>query len=115
MNRKQVMFGNKLRELRIQKNYTQEQLGALIDVTANAIGQFERGIMYPNFETLHRIICTLEVDANLFFTNVSTEYPEQARWFGALIKGMESDEQDTVSDFLSNLSRILTLHKEDEN
>lgn len=115
MNRKQVMFGNKLRELRMQKNFTQEQLGDLVDVSANAIGQFERGIMYPNFETLHRIICALEVDANLFFSNSFVECPEPARLFAALIKDMEQEEQDAIGKFLNDLSRVLTFPKEDEN
>lgn len=78
MNKRQQMFGNRLRELRIQKKLTQEQLGEYIGVTPNAIGQFERGNMYPNFETLYRIIAVLDIDANLFFpANLQTIHIRQ--------------------------------------
>lgn len=115
MNRKQQLFGNKLKELRIQKNLTQETFGDYAGVSANAIGQFERGIMYPNFETLYRIITALNVDANLFFLDVSSEYPYSARLFAETVKSMEKEEKITVSKFLSSLSHIISLTREDEN
>lgn len=114
MNRKQQMFGNKLKQLRLQKKLTQEQLGDSIGVTANAIGQFERGIMYPNFETLHRIITVLGVDANLFFSDKSKDYPYSARWFAELIKGMNDEDRIAASKFLSGLSRIMASGNEKE-
>ena len=115
MNRKQQLFGNKLKELRIQKNLTQEALGDFAGVSANAIGQFERGIMYPNFETLYRIILALDVDANLFFLDVPKEYPYSARLFAEIIKKMKKEERVAVSEFLNNLSHIVSLTREDES
>lgn len=107
MNRKQILFGNRLKELRLRKNMTQEQLGTQLGITANAVGQFERGIMYPNFETLYRIINVLDVDANLIFSKDTVEYPTQSKWFAALLSDMSDEEKLVVSKFLENLSRIL--------
>lgn len=112
MNRKQQLFGNKLRELRIQKRLTQEQLGEAIGVTANAIGQFERGIMYPNFETLYRIILTLDIDANIIFSNQSRNSSSSAKWFGELIGNLKREERVAISNFLNQLSHIIILNDE---
>ena len=112
MNRKQQLFGNKLRELRIQKRLTQEQLGEAIGVTANAIGQFERGIMYPNFETLYRIILTLDIDANIIFSNQSRNSSSSAKWFGELIGNLKREERVAISNFLNKLSHIIILNDE---
>jgi len=115
MNKKQQLFGNKLKELRMQKKLTQEALGDFAGVSANAIGQFERGIMYPNFETLYRIILALDVDANLFFLDVPKEYPYSARLIAEIIKKMKKEERVAVSEFLNNLSHIVSLTREDES
>ena len=115
MNKKQQLFGNKLKELRMQKKLTQEALGDFAGVSANAIGQFERGIMYPNFETLYRIILALDVDANLFFLDVPKEYPYSARLIAEIIKKKKKEERVAVSEFLNNLSHIVSLTREDES
>ncbi len=60
-----------------------------------------------NFKTLYHIISALNIDANLIFSNSTSEYPEQAKWFAALIKDMSYEEKLTVIKFLSNLSRIV--------
>lgn len=114
MNKRQQMFGNRLRELRIQKRLTQEQLGEYIGVTPNAIGQFERGNMYPNFETLYRIIAVLDIDANLFFSCKSTDYPYSAGLFTNLLEEMSDNDRVAVSRFLSGISQILVTTNEDE-
>lgn len=99
----------------MQKKLTQEALGDFAGVSANAIGQFERGIMYPNFETLYRIILALDVDANLFFLDVPKEYPYSARLIAEIIKKMKKEERVAVSEFLNNLSHIVSLTREDES
>lgn len=59
------MFGERLRTLRKEKNYTQEELGAKLDVSGKTIGTWERETREPSIKKINQI-------AGLF--NVSTDY-----------------------------------------
>lgn len=107
MNEKQRKFGSILKELRIQKNMTQDQLALRICKTPGTIAQFERGDIYPNYETLHAIINVLDADANLFFGKKTAEYPDEAVWIANIIAEMEFNDRETVSKFLKKLSWFL--------
>jgi len=109
MNNKQQKFGTILKELRMNQNMTQEQLGALINKTTGSIGQFERGDIYPGHETFSNIINALNVDANLFFSKNTADYPDEAKWIANLLLTFTSEELETIKKFLSAL--ILALGK----
>lgn len=47
-----VDFGNKLKTLRIQNNYTQEQLAKRLSLTKSVISAYETGLRMPSYETL---------------------------------------------------------------
>lgn len=59
------MFGQRLRELRNQKKYTQEYVANLIGVTRAAYSAYESDKRQPNFEILSKL-------ANLY--GVTTDY-----------------------------------------
>lgn len=59
------MFGQRLRELRLQNGYTQETLSDKIGVSSKTIGTWERGTREPPLTTVDKL-------ANIF--NVSTDY-----------------------------------------
>ena len=46
------MFPEKLKELRLAKGLSQEELGDIIHVSSSAISQYERGQSYPRRENL---------------------------------------------------------------
>lgn len=58
-------FPRRLRELRVNKNLTQEELGEIVGVHANHLGRYERGLTIPSTDTLTRLAEAL---------NVSPEY-----------------------------------------
>lgn len=59
------MFNIRLKELRNQKNMTQDELGKILNVSGKTIGTWERDSRQPNIETINAL-------ANYF--NVSTDY-----------------------------------------
>lgn len=59
------MFNIRLKELRNQKNMTQDELGKVLNVSGKTIGTWERDSRQPNIETINAL-------ANYF--NVSTDY-----------------------------------------
>lgn len=54
--------GELIKQYRIKRNLTQEQLGKKIGVTMQYIGQYERGLRNPKISTLKKIADALDVD-----------------------------------------------------
>ena len=48
-------FGKKLRELRVRKNMTQEDIAYKADITVYYVSKIERGYANPSLETLYKI------------------------------------------------------------
>lgn len=61
-------IGEKLRNLRIQKNLTQEELGERTDLTKGYISQLERDLSSPSMETFFNILEVLGVTPEQFFS-----------------------------------------------
>jgi transcriptional regulator with XRE-family HTH domain len=55
-----VVFGRHLRELRLAKNLTQQQLAALIDSNHPFISNMERGLTLPGLAMLVRLADALK-------------------------------------------------------
>lgn len=70
MSRLKFLFGKRVRQLRRQKDLTQEELAELVGVSAEFISNLERGINAPSFDTLERIAEALDVaPVELFIFN----------------------------------------------
>jgi transcriptional regulator with XRE-family HTH domain len=66
MNKK--IFGRRLRELRKNKNLTQEKLAEIIETEESHISALERGINFPSYSTLEKLAKALNVEYHeLFF------------------------------------------------
>ncbi|KIN80923.1 helix-turn-helix domain-containing protein [Clostridium botulinum] len=59
------MFGDRLKELREEKDFTQEELGKFLNVSRQAVSSYEKGENEPTIDALVKI-------ANIF--NVSLDY-----------------------------------------
>lgn len=57
-------FSKRLRELRLQRNWTQAELGAKVDVGGQAISQYERGVRRPDQDTLIALCDTFNVSSD---------------------------------------------------
>lgn len=114
MNGNKLPFGTILRELRTEKGLTQEQLGEKINVSANAVGQFERGVILPNYVTIANIINVLDVDANLLFSRDAVDYPDEAKWIAKALVNLRYDEKQAAGHFLESIARVI-LNSEDLN
>jgi transcriptional regulator with XRE-family HTH domain len=68
-----VDIGVKLRQLRIQKNLTQEELAARCELSKGFISQVERDLTSPSIATLIDILESLGTNPQSFFTDGSLE------------------------------------------
>jgi len=64
-------FGRRLRQIRRQKDLTQEQLAEAVGVSVEFISNIERGISAPSFETLEKLTAVLQVPVHELF-----QFPE---------------------------------------
>ncbi len=66
-------IGNKLKELRIQKGLTQEELADRCELSKGFISQLERNLTSPSIATLIDILQSLGTDLKDFFTDTPEE------------------------------------------
>jgi transcriptional regulator with XRE-family HTH domain len=59
--------GEKVRQYRKIKGLSQEELAALVGVSAETVGNIERAKHAPSLATLEKILAALEVTASSFF------------------------------------------------
>lgn len=57
-----ISFGNKLRELRLSKSFTQEQLANELGVEISQISRIERGIINTSITNLYAISIVLKIE-----------------------------------------------------
>ncbi len=66
-------IGDRLRNLRIQRDLTQEELGERTDLTKGYISQLERNLSSPSMETFFTILEVLGVSPEEFFNEQTME------------------------------------------
>ena len=54
-------LGKKIKRMRIEKGYTQEQLSELIDISQKALSSIETGENFVKAETLDKILKTFDI------------------------------------------------------
>lgn len=62
-----INIGKRLRDLRLEKNLTQEELGERTDLTKGFVSQLENNNATPSLETLFAILGVLGCSASEFF------------------------------------------------
>ncbi|MGN0456294.1 MAG: helix-turn-helix domain-containing protein [Acutalibacteraceae bacterium] len=95
-------LGMRIREKRIEKNFTQEKLGEMCDLSAAHIGHIERGTRILSVEVLFKIAQTLDISVDyLLFDSV-----EDDNILETVAAVLKSSDKDKVRTFL-NTVRIL--------
>lgn len=64
------LIGNKIRELRAEKNLSQFKLAELSDIHENYLGAIERAEKNPTVYTLYKITSALGINMEEFFKNL---------------------------------------------
>lgn len=94
------LFGKRLKQIRNNKNLTQQELAELCDMHPTTIGMYEVGKRTPSFKTIKFLAKKLEVDELSFF-DFSDEYD------------MSKSEERLISDLykeVKNLDKKMLKH-----
>lgn len=62
-----MSFGSRLKERRELLRLTQAEVGRRLNVTGAAIGNYEKGVSFPNADILYKVFDALQCDANYLF------------------------------------------------
>lgn len=68
-----MTFGERLKELRLEKNLSQSDFGALFNKSANNISQYETGKRQPDLETLQQMSSFFNVSVDYLLGNTDTK------------------------------------------
>ncbi len=60
-------LGSRIKELRKQRNLSQEKLAELVDISQNALSYIETGDNFCTSETIEKLIAALGIDADELF------------------------------------------------
>lgn len=87
--------GNRIRNFRLAKHYSQEQLAEYSDLHPSYIGQLERGEKTPSIDTLYKIAKGLNISLSTLFEGLEecTDQPDSFAY-----KGYQLIERQTVKN-----------------
>lgn len=71
-------FGNKLKKLRKEKNFSQEDLAKKIGVTRSSVANYETNRNYPNNEVLQKISVELDVSLDYLLNSTAIKNPKDS-------------------------------------
>lgn len=59
-----ILFKERLKELRIERNFTQTELAKILNVSQRSVSSWETGFRQPDYETLELIARFFDVSAD---------------------------------------------------
>ncbi|MFR8492282.1 MAG: helix-turn-helix domain-containing protein [Mediterraneibacter gnavus] len=99
------MLGNRIREYRKEREFSQEILAEKSGVSTNTISRIEGGQMAMSVGILQKIVKALGVDANTLL-GVSTEVNETKIWvsaFSSRVQELKENEQEILKHTMNAL------------
>ena len=98
-------FEKRLKEARIRKNMTQEDLAKAVGVTKGAIGNYESGVSSPKETILIKLMEVLDVDANYLyqdFIRTSALTDDELRLLSAYRAADDRAQEDALRTLLDH-------------
>ena len=73
------IFAKRLKEIRINKRFTQEYVAQLIDVSRSTYSNYETGFREPSIQIINRISDVFDVNVDWLFgrTDIKEPYPKK--------------------------------------
>lgn len=100
-----IMLGNRIRECRKERGFSQEILAEKSGVSTNTISRIEGGQMAMSVGILQKIVKALGGDANTLL-GVSTEVNETEIWvsaFSSRVQELKENEQEILKHTMNAL------------
>jgi XRE family transcriptional regulator, regulator of sulfur utilization len=102
-----IIFGKRLRSLREQHGWSQEQLGRAAGLGGKYIGTIERAEKSASFEAIEKLSKALKVDSYQFFVPLNRRSDSVSQQVKALVSEKGRIDVDNVEEFLRTLGIAL--------
>lgn len=99
-------MGNIIRDRRLERHLTQEELAEKAGISPSFVGQIERNEEYPSLGVLARLIRVLKIDSNVFFYFSLQEKGSGEVESGVRFEGLRKDHQELVMALLEKLEEL---------
>jgi len=106
-----TLLGQRIREQRKEKGWTIEQFAERVDLSANYVGDLERGVKIPKLETFIRIVEALDVPADVLIRDSAAPASyvaddELNRNLSRLTPGQKKAATDILNAYIDNIPYI---------
>ena len=105
-----MSFQDRLKSLRKERGLTQQKLAKCLNVSQNAVYNWENGIREPNIDTIHRIAEILECDiSDLFEPTLVFKKIDDLSEFEKKALSLERAQEKKELDFLNKINTLQNL------
>lgn len=92
-----TIIGQRIRQARLAKNYTQDELSEKLDVSIAFLSRVERGSSHINLKRLHQLCNLLDVSEGYILNGASSDSKNYlTQEFNDLIKSCSADKQRLI-------------------
>lgn len=101
------LLGKRIKEKRVQKGKTQEQVGEMLEISNEYVSKLETGSVRISLRRLAEISLLLDVPIDFFITGIIKEAPEYKE--NELIKTLEdlsSKEKDVIYNVIKQIKTL---------
>lgn len=104
------MLGNRLKDLRVKKNVTQDDMAELLNIKRQTYSAYERGVSFPDVNALLKIAHFFGVSVDYLLENETKTADEQSLSsdkieYMKLVEAMTEDERKKLIDYAELLMR----------
>lgn len=107
-------YGERLRELRRQRGFTQEEIALRADITTSYYGQIERGSANPSVALLEKICAVMGISISDIFTDADTNplsIDALSMQIIHQINGKSDEEKELILSMIKTAFRLQNLKK----
>lgn len=103
MNSIRKLLGQRIRTLREQSGWTQEQLAERADLHPNYIGQIERGLKNVSLDNIHKLAVGLRINLSQLFNFEDHELPAPSSRIVQMLQQCSNEDLDFLMQHIEQL------------
>lgn len=94
------LLGKQIRQIRIERGFSQEKLSEMVDISPRQMCIIENGNSSPSLDTFVKIAKVLKIDVNNFFNINSKETDELRISILELVKATDAKQLKLLNDIV---------------
>ena len=97
-----MIFGKRLKEIRIEKNISQKKAAHALEVSAATLSQYESGHRFPNEDTIIRLCNYYKISSDYLFGLTDVKHAPLSKSEAKKI-ALSSNKMDIICDLIDML------------